>query len=252
MLIIFMIGIPTENLPGRNVMFRIVDSRARDGVKRRRNDSLSIRLGMARFYSGRNEYVFSFKVERTVLDPAKIEAEILGLGEALVQAEGRVGTLADWRLPPNTDCMQVNVPFEAAEEERPHCCPSCGVRYPTNKNELDAGCPVCLLRQAMQAEATMEDDLADEARFDHYELARRKDGAFEELGHGAMGVTYKAFDTVLHQPVALKVIDVRLAADPDVRQRFLREARAAARLRHRNVYSRFWFIFLTADVGGHW
>ena len=36
-------------------MFRIVDSRARSGLKRRRNDSLSKRLGMTRFYSGKND-----------------------------------------------------------------------------------------------------------------------------------------------------------------------------------------------------
>jgi hypothetical protein len=77
----------------------------------------------------------------------------------------------------------------------------------------DAGCPVCLLRRAMQPEATVEDDLSEDGRFDHYQLIRREDGALYELGHGAMGVTYKAFDTVLHHPVALKVIDARVAAD---------------------------------------
>ena len=33
----------------------------------------------------------------------------------------------------------------------------------------------------MQPEATVEDDMADEGRFDHYELIRREDGAFEKL-----------------------------------------------------------------------
>jgi serine/threonine protein kinase/tetratricopeptide (TPR) repeat protein len=101
---------------------------------------------------------------------------------------------------------------------------------------------VCLLLQAVQSEAAVvKGGSADEGRFDHYELIRREDGALYELGHGAMGVTYKAFDTVLHHPVALKVIDARVAADPNVRKRFLREARAAARFRHQNLASVFYY-----------
>ena len=68
-----------------------------------------------------------------------------------------------------------------------------------------------------------------------------KDGAFDELGRGAMGITYKAFDTVLEHAVALKVIDARIASHPEARERFLREARAAARLRHPNVASVFYY-----------
>jgi hypothetical protein len=71
----------------------------------------------------------------------------------------------------------------------------------------------------MQPEATVEDDLADEGRFDHYELLRREDGAFEQLGRGEMGVTDKAVDTVLRCPVALKVIDARIAAHLEARER---------------------------------
>jgi hypothetical protein len=78
-------------------------------------------------------------------------------------------------------------------------------------------------------------------RFDHYELVRRQDGTFEELGRGGMGVTYKAFDTVLYHPVALKIISAQVAAYPTVRERFLREARAAARLRHPHVASVFYY-----------
>ncbi len=52
-----------------------------------------------------------------------------------------------------------------------------------------------------------------------------------------MGVTYRAVDKVLHRDVALKVIQTPSAADGSraVRERFLREARAAAALRHPNV-----------------
>src|SRR5258708_34768171 len=60
-----------------------------------------------------------------------------------------------------------------------------------------------------------------------------------ELGSGAMGVTYKAFDVDLRCPVTLKVISERYLDDESARLRFLREARAAASLRHPNVASVF-------------
>ena len=61
------------------------------------------------------------------------------------------------------------------------------------------------------------------------------DGFPFELGAGAMAVTYRAHDTILDSPVALKVIDRNVAKDSGVRSRFLREARAAAQIRHPNV-----------------
>jgi serine/threonine protein kinase len=54
-----------------------------------------------------------------------------------------------------------------------------------------------------------------------------------------MGITYKAFDVDLHCPVTLKVISERYLGDESVRLRFLREARAAASVRHPNVASVF-------------
>ena len=81
--------------------------------------------------------------------------------------------------------------------------------------------------------------MAETAVFDHYEVLRRDDGSLHELGRGAMGITYKAFDTNLRCHVALKVINAA-SIDSDVaRQRFVREARAAAQLRHRHVASVF-------------
>ncbi|HEX8679454.1 MAG TPA: protein kinase, partial [Chthoniobacterales bacterium] len=58
-----------------------------------------------------------------------------------------------------------------------------------------------------------------------------------ELGAGAMAVTYRARDTILDRAVALKVIDQALVDRPAARNRFLREARAAAQLQHPNVAS---------------
>ena len=74
-------------------------------------------------------------------------------------------------------------------------------------------------------------------RFEHYELLQAEDGLPIELGRGAMGVTYKAFDVDLQCPVTLKVISERYLGDESARLRFLSEARMAARLRHSNVAS---------------
>src|SRR5258707_11042077 len=64
-----------------------------------------------------------------------------------------------------------------------------------------------------------------------------EDGRPVKLGRGAMGITYKAFDVDLHCPVTLKVISEQYLGDESVRLRFLREARAAASVRHPNVAS---------------
>jgi serine/threonine protein kinase len=81
--------------------------------------------------------------------------------------------------------------------------------------------------------------MAESLEFEHYQLLTNSDGSLMELGHGSMGVTYKAFDTNLYCYVALKVITASLLDSENAAERFLREARVAARLRHRNVASVF-------------
>ncbi|MDQ3198414.1 MAG: protein kinase [Verrucomicrobiota bacterium] len=81
--------------------------------------------------------------------------------------------------------------------------------------------------------------MADKIAFDHYEVLTREDGSLVELGRGAMGITYKAFDTNLRVNVALKVINAKFIESELAQQRFMREARAAAQLRHPNVASVF-------------
>jgi serine/threonine protein kinase/TPR repeat protein len=81
--------------------------------------------------------------------------------------------------------------------------------------------------------------MAEMVRFQHFELSRREDGSLHELGRGAMGITYKAFDTNLRCDVALKVINSAYLNSETAQQRFLREARAAAALRHPNVATVF-------------
>jgi TPR repeat protein/predicted Ser/Thr protein kinase len=72
-------------------------------------------------------------------------------------------------------------------------------------------------------------------RYQHFEITLQADGTPCVLGRGSMGVTYKAFDTNLHCHVALKIIAPDLLGDQLTRERFQREARVAAAIRHPNV-----------------
>ena len=65
-------------------------------------------------------------------------------------------------------------------------------------------------------------------RLGHYEILR-------VLGFGGFGIVFKAFDEKLHRLVAIKSMIPHLAATSPPRKRFLREARAAAAIRHENV-----------------
>jgi serine/threonine protein kinase len=71
--------------------------------------------------------------------------------------------------------------------------------------------------------------------FQHFRILQRPDGTPWELGRGAMGITYKAFDANLRYDGALKVINAQLITSDSVKQRFIREARSAAQLSHPNV-----------------
>jgi serine/threonine protein kinase/tetratricopeptide (TPR) repeat protein len=140
----------------------------------------------------------------------------------------------------------------AAPGDEISVCPNCGTKIPVSLTP--ERCPVCQLRAALTVDLpsdsanTESQGLTNGVReltqgaigsFDHYEVLRGSDGAPAELGRGAMGVTYRAMDKNLRCPVALKVINARYLKDESARIRFVREARAAARLRHPNVASVF-------------
>jgi tRNA A-37 threonylcarbamoyl transferase component Bud32 len=56
-----------------------------------------------------------------------------------------------------------------------------------------------------------------------------------EIGRGGMSTVYRAFDTVLERPVAIKLMHREIAADSDQLERFRREARSVARLNHPHI-----------------
>ena len=130
-------------------------------------------------------------------------------------------------------------------------CSVCGTKFsPTKQRNF---CPVCMLRGVLVDEGrpteplhasseithpSSEDELAFlPRRFENYELIIGEDGKALELGRGAMGVTYKAIDINLRRFAALKVISPRCIRDQWIRERFVREARAAASLRHEHIAS---------------
>jgi serine/threonine protein kinase len=128
--------------------------------------------------------------------------------------------------------------------ENTRTCKVCGARFPATKEF----CPICMLREALDEQVKAADSSPGKRglasapkrrsrRFDQYELVVGKDRKPVELGRGAMGVTYKAFDINLRCPVTLKVISERSMGDESAQLRFLREARAAASVRHQNVAS---------------
>src|SRR5436190_19782709 len=102
-------------------------------------------------------------------------------------------------------------------------------------------CLACLLRTGLEKKAVKTEPPA--LAFGDFEVEQDAEGSSRELGHGAIGVTYLAADKVLRRKVALKVIEVPAAArgSKAVRERFLREARTAAALRHPNVAAVFQF-----------
>ena len=132
-------------------------------------------------------------------------------------------------------------------------CPVC--HAPMMAGRSGEFSPICMLREGLEEDVAAEKEsftgsasLSPDHGFEHYELALTPEGTPVELGRGAMGITYKAFDLELRCPVALKVIGERYVGDEGARRRFLREARAAASVRHPNVAS----VFHLGRTGGNY
>jgi serine/threonine protein kinase len=125
-------------------------------------------------------------------------------------------------------------------------CPDCGQTLEeTSGGRL--GCIACLLRTGISGEDDLPrhsnpDAFEGDGHFGVYRIDRRDHESLYKLGHGGMGTTYRATDMSLQRKVALKIITLGLAGrSREVRERFWREARAAAAVRHENIATVFQF-----------
>src|SRR6267378_7356998 len=130
-----------------------------------------------------------------------------------------------------------------ARETTAEVCPECGTRIEGGFSRGLGRCMICLLRVGLEdaeGDEALPPPVAD--RLGNYRIERHDDGTPWELGRGAMGITYRAVDTSLQRPVALKLIDSEwVKRGAEARERFMREARTAASLRHPNVATVYHF-----------
>jgi len=127
-------------------------------------------------------------------------------------------------------------------------CPRCGAALAA----AEATCPRCLFRAALRnpapdpgvtddAAAAGEERSAPSPRTITHLTAEEVAAALPEyedlvlLGQGGMGSVFRARERALARPVAIKVLPRELGGDPRFKERFLREARALARLVHPNI-----------------
>src|SRR5262245_4741147 len=138
------------------------------------------------------------------------------------------------------DDISVGLGTAKAQNETAGSCATCG--RPLAQCGPNGECLRCLISLTFLADGEQPERPAPRGRltpgplrYAHFEVETGADGFPVELGAGAMAITYRARDTVLNSLVALKVIDRKVAQNPGARSRFLREARAAANIRHPNV-----------------
>jgi len=118
-------------------------------------------------------------------------------------------------------------------------CPSCGIPLPSDAPQ--GLCPRCVMQVGIATEDTGEPAFKDASGKpsppDPAELAKHfpQLEILELLGQGGMGAVYKARQKDLDRLVALKVLPGGPGEDPAFAERFMREARALARLSHPNI-----------------
>src|SRR5712691_6499905 len=138
------------------------------------------------------------------------------------------------------DDISMGLGTAKAQSETAETCATCG--RPLTQCGPNGECLRCLVSLTFLGDGEQPERPAARSRltpgplqYAHFEVETAADGFPIELGAGAMAITYRARDTVLNSVVALKVIDRKVAQNPGARSRFLREARAAANIRHPNI-----------------
>jgi serine/threonine protein kinase len=131
-------------------------------------------------------------------------------------------------------------------------CPSCQAEV--SADAPHGLCPECLLRQLVEGRDEAEDLASGGTSTSRFvppspaELARHfpQLEVLGLLGQGGMGAVYKARQTKLDRPVAVKILPPEVAGTPAFAERFLREARWLARLNHPHIVT----VYDFGDVEG--
>src|SRR5262249_4465307 len=103
-------------------------------------------------------------------------------------------------------------------------CPQCRTIYPNDMSECPADGATLVPSEAANAEAPLEPG----TMVGEYRVDRR-------LGAGSFGEVYAGEQPLIGKRVAIKLLRRKLSSDPEAVSRFIAEARAVNRIRHRNI-----------------